>query len=222
MKALRSLTVCLFVAAAAFAGGPDTDPASATSTSTVTLIIPGLVGVDVESNVEFNFNSYTPAGPAEGCVDYKWPVSITCGAGTVHLDPTTITTTAATGAAPSNVQGDKAIWLAVFSSKTTGSALDLDVDATISAFSAAPGTGLTSTIISTKRSASNNGKAVGYASFTPFTAVATPEDIATAHTLTETFPWTRVDQAIGLELPYNASLNETLGITATLTYTVSK
>ena len=43
MKALRALTVCLFLAAAAFADGPDTDPASATSTSTVTLIIPGLV-----------------------------------------------------------------------------------------------------------------------------------------------------------------------------------
>ena len=222
MKVLRALTVCLFIAAAAFADGPDTDPASATSTSTVTLIIPGLVGVDVESNVEFDFGSYTPAGPAENCVDYKWPVSITCTAGTVHLDPTTITTTAGTVASPSNVQGDMAIWLAVFSSKTTASALDFDVDASISAFSAAPGTGLDSTIISTKASASNNGKAVGYANFTPFTAVATPEDIATAHTLTQTFPWTRVDQAIGIELPFDASLTETLGITATLTYTVSK
>ena len=76
-----------------------------------------------------------------------------------------------------------------------------------------------STIISTKAS---NALGVGYATFTPFTAEATPEDIAAAHTLTATFPWTRVDQAIGIELPYDASLDETLGITATLTYTVSK
>ena len=223
MKSFGIFAVLVLASAVAFA--QTTDPATAFETTTVTLVIPGLVGIDVGSDdVEFDFGAYGAAPAAGGCVTNKWPVAITCTSGTVQFHPTTVTTTGP-GNAPVNTATEKAIWLAAFCSKATGT---LDIEAEIGTFSDDIGfvgvTPLDATIMATRRSSTENGGA-GHPIASPYEQFAVegvPESIP--HSLAATFPWTRIDQSIALVLPYNAALAETAvaGIEATLTYTISK
>jgi hypothetical protein len=219
---MKVLGICaLLVLVSTLGLAQTTNGTTASEATTVNLVIPGLVGIDVGSTeVEFDFGAYPAALANDGCVDNEWPLSITCTAGEVHFDPTSVTTTGPVPAPVNTVGGEKAIWLAVFCSKTTGT---LTIEANIGAFASAIGSDgggpLDATIVSTQAASVNNAGA-GYATFTKFTAQAADEDIG--NTLAATFPWTRVDQSIGLEIPFDAALTETLGNAATLTYTISK
>lgn len=200
-------------------------PGSATTTVPVSLLIPGLIGVDAESEVAFDFGQYSsPLSTATCAASHnKWPPSVTCvgSAGTVHYDPVVgggvlgTTTTAGIGS-PSAVLDDTAVWLAVFCSETTGT---FKLEGSVSAFSGVPGITSASNL-KTKRSASNNTFAAGFAgpSFTAFGDNAFHD---LGGVFTTTFGWTRVDQAVALEFPAAQALAEG-SYTATLTYRVTK
>ena len=197
------------------------------TSSTVLLAIPGIIGVDDESNVEFHFGKYTPGSPADGgCNANTWPPSINCTSGTIHLDANTAAGALGTipaivvAPSPDNSAGDTSIWLAVFCSEPTGTfKADVQVPALLSPAmgGAAP---LNGSHIVTKRSAMNNANTVGFAAFTGFGDGAT-HTISAGNSLPATFGWTRADQAVALEFPFNRVVVSG-NYTSSITYKVTK
>lgn len=232
----------LLVTSSAFAAlGPVTDTASAgalANANTITVTIPGLVGVDLESNLEWDFTAMNPAPQAATCTQSanQWPISITCatsGAGTVLYDPTNVTdpnigntprngtTVGAANMAALSPAGEKAIWLAVFCSKSGGVAPV--ISATLGALSGTP-VGFDESNFKIKGATLVNPNNVGPASLTAFPAAGGTISPLGSGTLPATFGWTRADQVVVMELPYNAALgspNTTIH-TSTLFFTVAK
>lgn len=230
-KFLCAIAIFAFpvISSAAVPGGPATGSGSVTTTVPVSLIIPGLIGVDAESEVTFDFNQYgaTPAATTTCAAGTnKWPPSVLCANSglNVHYDSVQgggtlgTTTTAGIGAA-SAVANDTAIWLAIFCSETTGS---FQLSGMVDAFTGTPGISA-ATHLKTKQSGSNNTTyTVGYATFTAFGDTTTFHILpAAAGLATATFGWTRVDQAVALEFPGNQQLTEG-SYTTTIHYKATK
>jgi len=225
---LRSfvLAICVFVPFSLFAASGQTTSTTNTvsGTSTVTVIIPAEIGVDVESDIFFDFangggrtfnQTYTsPAGASTAaCVDNQWPPAAFCS-GSARYDPSV----QVNGGVPAGSANH--LWLAIFSSKS-GAIATMDLKASISAFGANPG--FASTNVRYQTGTSNNA-AVNGATFggavTNF-ALA-PTSIKSGALTSSTFPWSRIDQQIDLLVPNASTVAWADGTTtATITYTLS-
>lgn len=231
--------VVVFTAPTASAGTPVTATGTANAPALgVTVTVPGLVGVDVESPaLAWDFNVYQPAPNNVSCANStnEWPISIACAgetAGTlVTFDPTSDTTPspaitpnpknstvvsaaglAGLGADPSR----KAIWLAFFCSKS-GLENTMTLSTAMSSFTP-NATGLTVGNFYFRGSDTNNTGTTGGSSWTAFTGASQP---LTHSGLGATFGWTRTDQFVSLQLPNNNALAQGTA-TANITYTISK
>jgi hypothetical protein len=238
----------LLVTTSAFAAlGPVTGANSAgalANANTITVTIPGVVGVDLESDLEWDFTAMNPAPAAATCAQSsnQWPISITCsssGSGTVVYDPTNFTdpnigntprngtTTGAANMALLSPAGEKAIWLALFCSKSGG--VQPVLSATMGALTGSP-VGFDESNFKIKGSSgvgSSNASGVGPASLTAFPAGGGPIaslGMGTLGAAGATFGWTRSDQVVVMELPYNAALGSpnTSVHTSTLFFTITK
>ena len=211
--------VLLFIAVAAtpalaqvYGGGMNASTGTATSTSTVYLTIPGVVGIDVETDVTFDLTSYVSAGGthADGspCVANTFPPLPGCSGSATYDATLSQTTAGAPGATPT--AGN--IWVSAFCNKTIGT---LDMLAYVDAAWVGGTPGPVTTDLRVRESTANNAPGAGYASLTHLTTTPTSIGIGT---LGATFGWTRVDQYIDLDVLNAATVTWTAGNYNTLVH----
>lgn len=220
--------VLSLVPAMAFAAGGGlltTTTASQAQTSTVTVIVPAVIGVDVESDIFFDFantGGYTfnqayaapAAATTAACAANQWPPANGCS-GAARYDPSVNVT----GGVPAGSANH--LWLAIFSSKS-GATGTMDLKTKISAFGTNPGFASTNVRYQTGTSnnAAVNGATFGAAAATNFTLADTTVKIGAL--ATSTYPWSRIDQKIDLSIPSASTVAFNNGThTATITYTLS-
>jgi len=205
-------------ATAANGGGMASGTSTASTTSTVTVTIPGVVGIDIETDVAIDLSSYVSAGGihADGtaCAANTFPPAAGCtGAATYAA---TASTTTVGAPAPAPTAGN--IWMSVFCTKSAGT---LALQGAVSnAWAPVGGPGFGTTALRNMKSASNNVPGAGNASATNFATSATSIGVGT---LGATFGWTRVDQLIDLAVPGASGVTFAAGsFTTTATFTINK
>jgi hypothetical protein len=213
-----ALALAAHTATAQNGGGMKAGLATASSTSTVTVTIPGVVGIDIESDVAIDLGSYVAAasGHANGtaCPANMFPPPAGCTGAATYAATGSTTTAGAPGAAPA--AGN--IWMSVFCTKSAG-ALSLQGQVS-AAWAPAAGPGFATTALRNSVSAANNAAAAGNASATAFGTSATSIGVGT---LPATFGWTRVDQLIDLAVPGASAVTFAAGAyTTTATFTINK
>lgn len=220
--ALTAAAILVAAAPSAFAqsgGGMKSGLTTATTTSVVTVTIPGVVGIDIESDVAINLGSYVSVGlvHADGsaCPANTFPPPAGCSGAATYAATGTTTTGGAPGTAPT--AGN--IWMSLFCTQTVGS---FDVKASVNAaWAPIGGPGFPTTAIRTKVSGANNTFAIGKAA--SFALDPVPASILGAGTPAATFGWTRADQLFDLSIPSAGTVAFTAGaFTTTATFTVSK
>ena len=213
-----ALALATHSATAQSGGGLKSGLTTATTTSVVTVTIPGVVGIDIESDVAINLGSYLVVGVvhADGtaCPANTFPPPAGC-TGAATYDATGTTTTAgAPGTAP--LAGN--IWMSVFCTKAAGT---LDIQASVAAaWAPVAGPGFPTTAIRTKRATANDVPTVGFAAATNLANAPATIGIGT---LAATFGWTRVDQLFDLAVPAASGVTYLAGAyTTTASFTISK
>lgn len=194
---MRRINVLLFAAMVALAipavvqaagGGLHSaaSPGVVSSTSTITVTIPSVVAIDVETDVTFDLTTYIGGA---GC-NNNFPPSLSCSTATFAANGSTTT-----GPAPVPAAHD--IWVAAFNNRTTGGSTLADEVA--SAWAPSGGPGFATTMLATEASASNQTATVtGNSAFTNLTTTFVN---CTSQGLPATgYGWTRIDQAIEINL----------------------
>ncbi|HUJ12885.1 MAG TPA: hypothetical protein VL284_03760 [Thermoanaerobaculia bacterium] len=212
---LAAILVCGLLPVAAFAIGPVSSTGNtAATTSQVSITVPAVIAIDVESNATFDFTNahyHLPASPTD-CTD-AFPPGANCA--TATFTPSNVTEPAGGTAGQ--------IWLAVFSNQS-GHEGTMDVTAAgDAAFSADPG--FTPQAIRLTRGTTNvavNGKIFGKSSATAIGTTGTPLDLFASGTMTSSvFGWTRIDQTPDISVPGTTSFNAVTGATANITFTLT-
>ncbi len=210
-----ALVFATHTATAQSGGGMKSGAATATTTSVVTVTIPGVVGIDIESDVAIDLGTYLVASRATtgACPANVFPPPAGCtGAATYAA---TGTTTTATAPAPAPTAGN--IWMAVFCTKSAGA---MTIKASVDAAFAPSSPGFLPTALRNMASASNNAPVAGNAVATNF--LVAPTAIGNG-SLGATFGWTRVDQLIDLSIPSASTVTFVANtFTATATFTIGK
>lgn len=220
LKKLAIYSAMLFLPIAAYAASATLNPAGGSPqtvgpvTSSVTVTIPAVVSIDVESNLTFDFGNvayHTPAS-ATDCTD-AFPPGADCT--TVTYSPSSVTIPG------SGTAGQ--IWLAIFSNKA-GVQATMKVNAFgDAAFSVDPGF-LPQAIKLAKGTTNSgpNGAVYGVASPGSFIGTAgTPLDLTVTAPTSSVFGWTRIDQTPTLVLPGSQTFNVVTGSTANISFTLS-
>jgi hypothetical protein len=186
LAALLALAIPTVVQAAGGGAVSHSTPGSASSTSQMSVTIPSVVAIDVETDVTFDLTNYIGG---TGCAN-NFPPSISCS--TATFAPTSASTT--TGATPAPTGYD--IFVSVFDNKA-GAAVSVGgfVDA---AWSPSGGPGFVTTMFATKASSGNNTSGTGNASFANLTTSNTA--FGTQGLPPGAFGWTRIDQAVEINL----------------------
>jgi hypothetical protein len=217
-RVLIALCALLFVSTAVFGatGQSSTAGASTTSSSTVTVTIPSVIGIDVETDVAINLASYlTNTNATTGaCPANVFPPPAGC-TGAALFTPTASTTTAG---APTPTPTAGNIWMSVFCNRSAGTlVLSAQVAA---AWTPVAGPGFGTTSLRVARSGANNAVNAGFATLTNLTTAATPIG---SGTLPATFNWTRVDQQVDLAVPSASTVTYAAGsYAADVTFTIAK
>jgi hypothetical protein len=196
-------------------GGMKSGALTATTTSVVTVTIPGVVGIDIESDVAIDLGSYLVASRATtgACPANVFPPPAGCTLAATYA--ATGTTTTATAPGPTPTAGN--IWMAVFCTKSGGS---MTIKASVDAAFAPSSPGFLPTALRNMASAANNVPVAGNATATNFLTAPT---LIGNGSLLPTFGWTRVDQLIDLSIPAASAVTFTAGaFTATATFTIGK
>jgi len=220
----RSLVVVLGLvlvlgasAALAAGGGLHTGASPQNSTSAVNVNIPGVIGIDVETDMTWDFGAYTPqpAGAAAACPSNQWPLQPNCIGSADYTPNASATTTGAPN--PSTNAG--AVWIAVFSNIAAGTpTLNISAPALSGG---TPWTGYAATNLYYQKDpgATFNVPGAGAASWTSVPTSATSMGIGT---LTSAFNWTRVDQDFKFTVPSAGAATFTPGTyTTTVTFAIS-
>jgi hypothetical protein len=213
-----ALALATHTATAQSGGGLKSGLTTATTTSVVTVTIPGVVGIDIESDVAIDLGSYLVGGVihADGtaCPANTFPPPAGCTGAATYAATGTTTTAGAPGTAPT--AGN--IWMSVFCTKSAGT---LDVQASVAAaWAPVAGPGFATTALRTKRSTANNTPTVGFAASTNLTNAAATIGVGT---LAATFGWTRVDQLFDLAVPAASGVTFLANsYTTTASFTISK
>jgi hypothetical protein len=202
---------------AAFATGGSTtsaagSSASTGSASTATVTIPAVIGIDVESNMTFDFNTYPAPSSPSSCANV-FPPGANCTTATYTPTITAVGATAAAGH----------LWIAVFSNKSgVEGTMTVTADAPAT-FSANPGFAPQKIRLKVGTSGNNavNGQTFGPASPAFVGTTAAPLDLKGAGTMTSSvFGWTRIDMMPDLELPGSQLFNVVTNSTADVTFTI--
>lgn len=185
---------------------------TASSTISVTLVIPGIIGIDVESDVSFDLTALSPASSPTSCTN-AFPAGSSCPSGI--YSPTAVTTTP--GAVPAPAPG--AIYISLLDA-TVGSVATKNVKHSVAAAWTGTNPGIPTTDIQTQRAVSSNG-GLGGASFAalPTVQTAMPNGSAIPN---GPFVWLRQDQAFQLVIPRAQSPSQTANASAIVTYTFSR
>lgn len=206
------------------------------STSVVTLDVPSVVGIDVETDVAFSFVAYSaPANPSV-CINV-FPPGSSCKAVTTDgllggylLYPSSTTTPATATPSPTytadsaGTETEGALYVAIMDTDgATTRSIAIKSDATWTGTS--PGFTPVQAIQTMKSGANNSFLTAGIGE-TTFTSV-TATDVALAEPGTfdalPAFGWTRIDQQVRLKIDLNSFVpTTTASAVATLTYTFSK
>ncbi len=223
MKTKGSVFVLAAVAAAFLAvplsvqasgGGLVTAPSAGTATSstTVTLLIPGVIGIDIESDVTFDLTTLSPAATPNACSNV-FPAGSACTNGTYA--PTSIATTAGAVPAP----GTGSIYLSLMDS-TAGTVATKKVTNVVPATWSGTTPGILTTDLQTQKSASNNG-GLGNTSFTALpTTAANMGNVASIPG--GPFNWAREDQAFQLVIPSTENPSSTSNASVVVSYSFSR
>jgi hypothetical protein len=223
--ALTAAAILVAAAPSAFAqsgGGMKSGLASAATTSVVTVTIPGVVGIDIETDVAIDLSSYVVGGivHANGgvCPANTFPPPAGCTAAATYA----ATGATTTGGAPAPAPAPNNIWMAVFCSKTGAGPLTLQGQVAATWLTGpVGGPGFPTTDLRNMRSASNNAPTAGNAAATNFATSATSIGIGTLGATT--FGWTRVDQLIDLAVTTGSATTFNAGTyTTTATFTIAK
>lgn len=209
---LSTLVLALPTGLLAAGGGLHVGASPQQSTSTLTVTIPGVVGIDIETDVTWDFSLYPAPNPLT-CADDAFPPSPACTS--INYYPNAEATTGGTpGAAPSN----NAIYMSLFCNKATGT---VDVQASVGSWnSGSPG--FNTTDVQIQRDTANNAQSVGPATWTNLNTLLTSIGAGNLNTLGR-FPWTRADQLFRIYLPNVDTITFNEGTyTTTATFQISK
>ncbi|MGC8722959.1 MAG: hypothetical protein ACP5VF_03700 [Acidobacteriota bacterium] len=222
MKKPTTLILAALVAAAlpltalAAGGGPKTGASPKTSYTNLTVTIPGVVGIDIETDLTWDFGSY-PAGKISSPSPNNLFPPPPFNTAAAYWTPTAATTTsgapapAPTWTAPAGTTGAAAIWMAVFCNINTGT---LTFTSTLGSWSASdPFSGTVS--VQEAGDTSNNAFGIGGTSWASLSSTATS---LTKGTATATFNWTRADQLFQL---YTNNVGTATFVPGTYTNTVT-
>ena len=185
------------------------------TTSPLNVTIPGVVGIDVESDVSIDLSSYLVASRATtgACPQNVFPPPAGCTGAAVYAATSSSTTAGIPGALPTS----GAVWISVFCNKVAGT---LTISQSVAPAWSGTGPGFATTALRTKGDTSNNAPAAGFAVATNLTAA--PASIG-AGALPATFTWTRVDQKFDLAIPSASTVSFNAGaFTTTVTFSISK
>lgn len=184
-------------------------------TSPLNVSIPGVVGIDVESDVAINLSSYLVASRATtgACPPNVFPPPAGCTGAAVYAATASTTTAGVPGAVPTS----GAVWISVFCNRLAGA---LTISQSVAAAWSGIGPGFATTALRTRGAAANNGPAAGFAVATNLTTA--PVSIGKG-SLPATFTWTRVDQIFDLAIPNASTVPYNAGaFTTTVTFSISK
>jgi hypothetical protein len=218
MKSIRGILVlsAILVPISAYAqsggGQQTTSGVTVSSTSVVTVTVPAVIGIDVESDMAFTFTP-TSGVHANNCANNTFPPPLECSA--VVYTPVVTTTAGLSNTTP----GD--LWIAIFSNKS-GVEGSMDVKASVQTAFGGGGPGFTAGAIRLKKGTTNS--AVGGATVGPTPAKAitalTAGSLLAAPFTSSTFGWSRVDLTPDLSLPGTTVFNAGT-FNATLAFTIS-
>lgn len=223
LTAAAALLFCSPLALLASGGGLVTaaSAGSASSSTTVTLLIPGVIGIDVESDVNFDLTTLSGATAPDGCQNV-FPAGSSCSSAT--YTPTSVSTT--TGASPppeftaaTSGGGVGAIYLALMDS-TAGSVATKKVTNVVPSSWSGTSPGIATTALQTKKAGSNNG-GVGNASFTALPTTAA--NMGGISSIPQgAFNWAREDQDFRFVIDSSDNPSATANATVVVTYAFSR
>ena len=194
---------------------------TASSSTTVTLLIPGIIGIDVESDVNFDLTTLSAASAPDVCQNV-FPSGSSCSSAT--YTPTSISTTAGASpapefVAPTTVAGKGAIYLALLDT-TAGTVATKKLTNVVPASWTGTSPGIATTDLQTQKAGTNNG-GVGNTSFTALPTSAA--NIGNIGSIPQTaFNWTREDQDFHLVIPSSENPSATSNATVVVTYAFSR
>jgi hypothetical protein len=211
---LAAAAALLFVTARpaqASGGGIQTGASPQSSTSTVSLKIPGIVGIDVETDIGFDLTLLSAASSPTICANV-FPAGSSCATATY-----TATSANTAGLSPAPAAGAAYISIIDTNAASVGTK---NMKHSIAAAWSGTTPGIPTTNVQTKLAASNNG-GVGTASFAALPTAATAMT-GNASIVNTGFNWTRQDQAFQLVIQSTDVVSATTDATAVVTYTFSR
>jgi hypothetical protein len=215
MRTLLRLTALTLLSGGLVAFAQSPAAASDRTTSPLNVSIPGVVGIDVESDVSINLSSYLVASRATtgACPPNVFPPPAGCTGAAVYAATASATTAGVPGALPTS----GAVWISVFCNRSAGT---LSISQSVAAAWSGTGPGFPTTALRTRGDAAHNGPAAGFPAATNLTT--SPVSIG-AGSLPATFTWTRVDQIFDLAIPNASTVPYNAGaFTTTVTFSISK
>jgi hypothetical protein len=223
---LMAVAATLFLAPLAVlasGGGQNTAPSAgaATSTTTVTLLIPGVIGIDIETDVTFDMNALATASAPNECLNVFPPGSACASA---RFTPTSTATTAGASPAPEFTAattggGVGAIYLSLFDS-TAGSVATKHVTNVVPAAWSGTTPGIPTTDLRTQKAGTNNG---GLGNTTWAALPTTAADMGNVGAIAAgPFNWARQDQDFDLVVPSTENFSSTADASVVVTYVFSR
>ena len=198
--------------AQASGGGIQTGASPQSSTSTVSLKIPTIVGIDVETDIGFDLTVLSGAGSPTACANV-FPAGSSCA--TATYTPNSSASTA--GLLPAPAAG--AAYISIIDT-TAGSVATKNMKHSIDAAWSGTTPGIPTTNVQTQASASNNG-GVGSVAFAALPTAATAMT-GNASIPNAGFNWKREDQTFQLVIQSTDTPSATANATAVVTYTFSR
>ncbi|MGC8722960.1 MAG: hypothetical protein ACP5VF_03705 [Acidobacteriota bacterium] len=206
-------------------GGLRTGSSPQSSKTTLTVTIPGVVGIDIETDLTWDFGSY-PAGKISSPSPNNLFPPPPFNTAAAYWTPTAATTTsgapapAPTWTPPSGDAGAAAIWMALFCNIAGGA--NVTLTAQLATWQGGtPFGGANPAVVQTHRDSQNNPKKVGRGNWTTLKN-GTNLNLGRG-SLAKSFPWTRADQRFWLYTTKVSACTFNPGTyTNTVTITLSK
>jgi hypothetical protein len=211
------------LAVLASGGGLVTAPSAsaATSSTTVTLLVPGVIGIDIETDVTFDMTLLDTASAPNVCQNV-FPPGSSCASAV--FTPSSISTTSGAApapefTAPTTGAGSGAIYLSLFDS-TAGSVATKHVTNVIPAAWSGTTPGIATSALKTQKAGSNNGGLGNTAWASIPTTAANMGNVSSI--ANGSFNWTRQDQDFELVVPSTQNYSATADASVIVTYVFSR
>lgn len=198
--------------AQAAGGGIVTGAGPVSSSTTVSLKIPSIVGIDVETDIGFDLTLLSPAATPAICADV-FPAGSSCA--TATYTPNASANTAGVAPAPAA----NAAYISIIDTNAASVATK-NMKHSIAAAWSGTTPGIPTTRVQTKVATTSNA-GVGSVAFTALPTAATAMT-GNASIVNTGFNWTREDQAFQLVIQSADTPSATNNATAVVTYTFSR